>query len=161
MLRDLIALPDHSKVWIYQADRPFDDNSKELVRADIREFIDQWNSHSVPVESYGNLFHQQFIVLVANEEGHGVSGCSIDSSVQLIRALGEKYNMDFFNRNTFAYMTEKEEIKTIDKDSLPDLHQSGEINSSTLFFDNLVSNKKQFLEKWVIPLENSWHSRFL
>jgi len=161
MLRDLIALPDHSKVWIYQSNQAFSESEKEDVRYEIRQFVDNWQSHQIPVEAYGNLFHQQFIVLVANEGRHPVSGCSIDSSVALINQIASKYNKDMFDRRLMCYFDSEEEIKGVQMENMEQAYRDGEIDDESLFFNNLVKTKAEFLEKWIVPLKTSWHYRFV
>jgi hypothetical protein len=57
----------------------------------IEEMIDQfshnWNSHGIPVKATAHLFFGQFVVLMADETATGVSGCSTDSSVRLIKEI--------------------------------------------------------------------------
>lgn len=161
MIRDLIALPDTSKVWVYQSNKEFGDDIREQIRDQVRGFVHEWTSHQSPVEAYGNVFHRQFIVLVANEEKGAVSGCSIDGSVNLIRNIAASYNLDFFDRNIFSYMTEDKQIKTVTMSDLPEAYKNGIVTDETLFFNNLVKNKDQFLLDWIVPLKSSWHYRFV
>ena len=158
MRRDLIALPDDSKVWIYQATNPISEDVSDLIKDDIYNFTMQWASHGHALDCYGHLFHYQFLVLVADANSLP-SGCSIDSSVHFIKTIGEKYNIDFFDRMRFAYL-EGEDIKTVSNIEFKDLAASGDINSETYMFNNLVDNKGTFLENWIIPLNESWHQKF-
>ena len=161
MLRDLIALPDHSKVWVYQSNKPFSESEKEDVRYEIRQFVDNWTSHQMPVEAYGNLFHQQFIVLVANEENHAVSGCSIDSSVALINQIATKYDKDMFDRRLMCYFDKDENLLSIPMEHMAAAYEANQISDESLFFNNLVKTKAEFLQNWIVPLKTSWHYRFV
>jgi len=159
MRRDLIALPEASRVWIYQADRPLSYELSDQIKADLYDFSMSWSSHGKELDSYGHLFHFQFIVLVA--DGTNLpSGCSIDSSVHFIEALGKKYKVDFFGRTTFAYM-ENNQVKTVDSKDLAELYRNNTINAETLMFDNLVSTKETFIDGWIKPLAESWHKKFI
>jgi len=159
MRRDLIALPDDSKVWIYQAKQPLDEQSSQAIKDSLYDFSMQWKSHGQDIDSYAHLFHNQFIVLVA-DGSQLPSGCSIDSSVHFITELGNKYKADFFDRMTFAYL-EDDHVKTISNVEFKNAYTSNLVSKETLMFDNLVTNKKDFLEKWILPLEESWHTKFL
>ncbi len=159
MRRDLIALPDSSKVWIYQCQEPVSYEVGEQIRQDLYDFSMQWRSHGVELECYGNLFHYQFLVLVA-DPSNLPSGCSVDSSVHFVQALGQKYGRDFMDRMTYAYMQE-DEVKTISHQEFPSAYAAGEINDDTLIFNNLVDNKATFLEDWIVPLKESWHRKFI
>ena len=159
MRRDLIALPDNSKVWIYQAKEPFSAAAAQGLKQDLYDFTMQWASHGHQVDSYGHLFHSRFLVLVA--DGNNLpSGCSIDSSVHLIQELGNKYATDLLDRTTVCYLDEME-VKTVDLQSLSTAYAEGNITRDTLVFDNLVANKADFLSKWIIPIKESWHQRFI
>ncbi|MDB5281320.1 MAG: hypothetical protein JWO06_395, partial [Bacteroidota bacterium] len=82
------SLPPSSKVWIYQSSRPFSQGETETIRERIKQFVAEWNSHKVGVIGDGELLYDRFIVLMADEQQVGVSGCSIDSSVHFIKTLG-------------------------------------------------------------------------
>lgn len=162
MILDLIALDNSSRVWLYQADREFTYDELDEAREDIFNFLDQWTAHSVELNTYGNIFHRRFLGLFVDEStSTGASGCSIDSSVRFVQELGEKFGIDFFNRMIYSYMTAEEDIKLLAHHELSSAHKTGIINDDTLFFDNLVKTKGQFLERWLIPLKDSWHQKFL
>lgn len=161
MLRDLIALPMESKVWVYQGDREFSYDEMDDIRETLYDFVDNWESHGMAVQGYGNIFHRRFIVFVADETGHGVSGCSTDKSVNLVKELGEKFKAEFFDRWMFAFMDENEEIFTLSKDEFAQKYNNKELDQESLIFDPLVKTKDEFLKKWIIPIKDSWHKQFV
>ncbi len=161
MLRDLIALPNESKVWVYQGDREFTYDEMDDIREALYDFVENWESHGMPVQGYGNIFHRRFLVFVADESGHGVSGCSTDKSVNLVKYLGQRFNAQFFDRWMFAFMDEQEEIFTLSKDEFAQKYSSNELNEDSLIFDPLVKTKAEFLERWIIPIKDSWHKQFI
>jgi len=160
MLRDLIALPDESKVWIYQADRPLTYDEVDIVRPMLYQFAQDWNSHGQVVQAYANIFHMQFLVLVADESNLGVSGCSIDSSVNLIRQIESKIGVNCFDRHIYTYF-EGEDVKQVHHIHFKEAYDQGKLTADTLIFDNLVDNKAKFLEFWIKPIKDSWHQIFL
>jgi len=161
MLRELIALNNSSKVWIYQADREFTYDELDEIREELFPFVDAWSSHGADVPAYANVFHRRFLCFFADEsQMGGVSGCSIDSTVAFVRMIGEKYQVNFFDRMQYAYM-EDEEIKTVHHNQFKSEVEAGDIAQNTLFFDNLVSTKDKFLKNWLVPLEESWHKKML
>ncbi len=160
MLRELIALEDHAKIWVYQANRELSYDEIDSLRPEIFSFVDQWTSHHNSVLGYGNIFHKRFIALFVDESMAVTSGCSIDSSVAFIRAQGSKFGIDFFDRLNFTYL-DGEDVKDINTSELPNALGSNLITEQTLFFDNLVKTKGDFLSSWLKPLKDSWHSRFV
>jgi len=35
------------------------------------------------------------------------------------------------------------------------------VSKKTIVFNNLVTNKAEYLENWEVPAEESWHGRFM
>lgn len=157
----LIALEDSARVWLYQANRELTYDEIDIVRPAIYEFAQNWVSHNNSLLSYGNIFHRRFIGLFVDESASsGASGCSIDTSVQLVRSLGDQIGVDFFDRMSFCYL-EDEEIYQITPTELAEKYKNGQINDDTLFFDHLVKHKGAFIKSWLKPLGESWHKRFV
>jgi len=161
MILDLIALDNSSKVWIYQSDEEFTYDELDDAREDIFHFLNDWTAHRAELDCYGNIFHRRFLAFFVDESKAQASGCSIDASVKFVEALGKKMNKNFFDRMTYAYMTEDEEIHTIHHNDLQSAYAEGKIKEDTWFFDNLVKDKGDFLKNWIKPLNTSWHKRFL
>ena len=59
------------------------------------------------------------------------------------------------------YFMINDEVVECHMSHLPGLIKEGKINADTLFFDNLVKDKDQFLRSWVKPLKDSWLKRYL
>lgn len=146
--------PD-SRVWIYQSSRLFLLSEALEIEELLNKFTAEWRSHGAEVDAYGNLFFGQFLVLMADESRAGVSGCSTDSSVRFIKALGEKYGVDLFNRTTLAFVV-KEKIQLLPMSQLGYAVQNFFIDGDTLYFNNLVQTKKELEEKWIVPVKDSW-----
>lgn len=160
MVKDLIALDDSSRVWIYPSSEEFSHDELDIARPEIFDFMHQWTSHNRTLVSYGNIFHKRFLALFVDESVAGASGCSIDKSVHFVKYLESKYKKDFFNRQDVYFLVNEEVVKYQLKD-LKELKTSGKINSDTLFFDNLVNTKESFLNSWVKPIGEGWLNRFL
>src|SRR6201996_4040052 len=94
---------DNSRVWIYQSPRLFFLAEALQIEEKLDKFVAEWNSHGTPVKGYANLFYGQFIVLMADETASGVSGCSTDSSVRLIKEIEKEYNTPLFDRLMLAF----------------------------------------------------------
>lgn len=160
MILDLIALDNTSKVWIYQSNDELSYDELDEARAEIFEFLNDWTAHSKDLASYGNIFHRRFLAFFVDESKTYASGCSIDKSVKFVEYLGNKLGKNFFDRMTYAYMKD-EEIFTLHHNDIKKAYSSNLINNDTLFFDNLVKTKGEFLKSWIKPLNQSWHTRFL
>ena len=149
--------PD-SRVWIYQSSRFFTLTEALQVEGLLEDFVDHWQSHGAPVKGYANLLFGQFVVIMADERATGVSGCSTDSSVRVIKEIEKLFGVSMFDRQSLAFLR-KEKIELIPISQFPHAMDGGLINADTLYFNNLVATKKELLETWIIPVKNSWLAR--
>ncbi len=74
-----------SRVWIYQSNRQFTIDEALQIEELLEGFTSTWKSHGADVTGLARLLFGQFIILLADETATGVSGCSTDSSVRLIK----------------------------------------------------------------------------
>jgi len=146
---------DNSRVWIYQSSRLFFISEALQMEDMLNEFVTNWKSHGAPVKGYANLFFGQFIVLMADESATTVGGCSTDSSVHVIKAIEEKFNVQMFNRQNLAFIV-KDKIQLLPLNQLGYAVENNFINADTLYFNNTVLTKKELLDKWLIPVKESW-----
>ena len=146
---------DSSRVWIYQSSRLFFISEALEMEDMLNEFAANWKSHGTPVKGFANLFFGRFIVLMADETGTGVSGCSTDSSVHLIKSIEEKYNVQMFDRQSLAFVV-KDKIELLPLSQLEYAVENNFITPDTLYFNNTVLSKKEMIEKWIIPVKDSW-----
>ena len=54
-----------------------------------------------------------------------------------------------------------EASKIVSKDVFASLIDAGIVDDDTIVFNNLVSTKSEFEEKWKIPLAQSWHKQLI
>ncbi|MBK9108080.1 MAG: hypothetical protein IPM92_06750 [Saprospiraceae bacterium] len=159
-MTDLLSFPDHARVWIYGADKIIDANHIAGLHDEIFNFTKSWSSHQLAVKATGGLLHGFFIVFVVDETGNKPGGCSIDGSVQFIRKLGERENVDFLNRQIVYYLDE-DKVKCMPLSQLKAAFSNQDVTMDTLFFDTLVQDKINFLKAWLKPLKDSWQNKFL
>ena len=146
---------DDSRTWIYQSSRPFSIAESLEIGIRIKQFAAEWKSHGNPVKGTAWILFDRFIIIMADERATGVSGCSTDSSVRMIRDFEQQFGLTMFDRTSLAFWVE-EKIVLI---SLPEIQQAfdnGSITTETLYFNNLVQTKAEFEKNWITPLKNSW-----
>jgi hypothetical protein len=148
-------MDESSRVWIYQSSRLFTIQEAFEIEDMLNEFVGGWNSHGIPVKGYGNLFYGQFIVLMADETASGVSGCSTDSSVRLMKEIEQKFQVQLFNRLLLAFLIE-EKVQLLPLSQMEFATQNQFVSGETIYFNNTVQTKKELLEKWLIPVNASW-----
>lgn len=154
---DYNQLPTNSRVWIYQSNQTFSDTQTQEIQHQLEQFVAQWQSHGAPVKAWAGLRYQRFVIFVVDEAHEAPSGCSIDSSVALIKDIEQKMGVNMFDRLNFAYKVDTNTVKSADREDFANLYSSNKINDSTTVFNNLVNTKADLEAKWEIPLGASWH----
>lgn len=146
---------DESRVWIYQSERAFSQQEALGLIERLKEFSAQWLSHGSAVKSYANLLFDRFIVLMADESDVVVGGCSTDASTRFIKQLEKDYATALFNRQLLAFVID-ERIEAIPLNKVNEQIEAGHIGGDTLYFNNTILTKKALLDKWIIPVKESW-----
>ena len=93
------------------------------------------------------MLKDHFIIFGVDEKQIAASGCSIDSSVKLMKEIGEKFTIDFFDR--LKLIIEKDsEMKVISFSQLGDY-------SDWKIYNTLVNTVEQFNESFLIQVKDS------
>jgi hypothetical protein len=147
-----------SRVWIYQSNRLFTINEALEIEDMLKAFTSSWLSHGSPVKGAAYLFFGQFIILMADEKATGVSGCSTDSSVRLIKDIEQRFSVNMFDRTTLAFVI-KDKVQLLPLSQLQYAFDNRFIDSNTLYINNLVQTKNELENNWIIPIKDSWLSK--
>lgn len=146
--------PD-SRVWIYQSSRLFSMGEALQIEDLLNHFVANWKSHGDPVKGAAYLFFGQFIILMADERATGVSGCSTDSSVHLVKEIENLYKVNLFDRQNLAFVV-KDKIQLIPLSQFTYAVENNFISADTLYFNNTVLTKEALETNWLIPVQESW-----
>ena len=160
MFTEYKNLPNHSRVWIYQADREFTDREMDFISSKAEDFINQWTRHGDDLKGSFTFKYNQFLVLAVDESFNNVSGCSIDSSVRFVQALEKEFQLDLMNKMNITF----KDNDTINLAKLPDFQKFVKeqiVTAETIVFNNMVNTKEDFENNWEVPVSKSWHKRFL
>jgi hypothetical protein len=149
---------DSSKVWIYQSSRLFLMSEALEIETILEQFVSEWKSHGDTVKGYANLFFGQFIILMADETATGVSGCSTDSSVRLVKEIEQKFNVQLFFIHFLEFFV-KDKIQLLPLSQLGYAAENEFIKAESLYFNNTVLTKSELLKNWIIPVKESWLSK--
>ena len=153
------SINDHAKIWIYQADRPISTEEKAVIREQLDVFLSEWAAHGSALQAAGDVLYDYFLIICIDESFQIPSGCSIDSSVRFVQELGQRMNLDFFQRSNLAFDLETG-IKLIAMPDLKAASESGEIRADSLFFDNNIQSKNQLAGQWRVKAGESWLKRY-
>ena len=145
-----------SKVWIYQSNRKFTDSEVAAIQQQLDDFTAQWTAHGQQLKAKGEIYYSFFIVLTVDEGAASATGCSIDSSVKLMKEIEHTYGVDLFDRFNMAYKLD-DEVHVVTKEDFETLITIKKITAQTIVFNNLVQTLQEFEQKWEVPLQDSWH----
>jgi len=153
-----MSFSPQSRVWVYQSDRAFSNEEVNDIQQKLNEFTVQWKAHGHQLAAKAKVLYNFFIVFFVDEASAGVTGCSIDSSVRIIKEIEQQYAIDLFNRFNIAYKL-GDKVIVVNKEDFETLVNIKAIGPETTVFNNMVQNLQEFDTKWEIPFEQSWHSK--
>lgn len=156
-----VDVPEQARVWIYQSNKAFSSEQIQHLEQLLQKFVGQWQSHGKTVKAWAEVRYQHFIILAVDENYEAPSGCSIDSSVALMRQIEAEFGVTLFDRMCFAYKDQAGQVQTADRADFAALYAQKAIDDQTIVFNNLVNTKKALEEEWELPLSKSWHARMV
>lgn len=153
-------LEDSARVWIYQSVRKFTETEKNAISQTLSSFTQQWAAHGSPLKTSFTILYEQFIVLAADENFNEASGCSIDSSVHVMKAMDEQYSLGLFDRTQVAFL-KSGTVMMLKLSELPGRLAENTWQQDTLTFNNLVTTKGELGTRWIVPAGETWLKRYL
>lgn len=159
MRAEFEEMPGHSRLWVYQANRPLTEKEVGLLTDITANFVDQWQAHGKSLRASFEVRYDQFLILAVDESYNGATGCSIDSSVQLVRTLEQELKLSFLDRSKVALLHE-DKVALEPLAELKHLANQGTLTKNTVVFNNSVASMDQFRESWMVPAGDSWLKRY-
>lgn len=151
-------MPGHSRLWIYAASRTLTEAEERTIGESITGFCEQWAAHGRPLRASWKIHRQRFILLLADEQAAGASGCSIDASTREIRSLGEKIGVDLFDRRVPFIIND--EVVPIGLGELKTLLADGAWSADTPVLPMHASTRLEW-EEGPVPAASTWLNRYL
>ncbi|SMG33990.1 hypothetical protein SAMN05661096_02199 [Marivirga sericea] len=148
-----------SRLWVYQANRAFNENEKQFILENGKSFVETWTAHNKELNASIEIRYDQFIILAVDETNASATGCSIDKSVHFIKALENELKINLLEKSKVAFL-KNDEVILESLSSIKSKVESDEISADLLTFNNMVSDKNQFESNWLIPASESWMGRF-
>lgn len=153
-------LPETSRVWVYQANRSFSEQEQLEIKEKLQKFVEEWTAHGADLKASFELRYNRFLILALDQQMNAATGCSIDASVHFIQELEKKYKVDLLDKMNVSY----KQGEHIAYKSLTDFRKMAKdraVSPKTIVFNNLVTNKAEYISEWEVPASESWHKRFL
>jgi hypothetical protein len=153
-------LPDHSRLWIYLADRKFSEEEEKVIRDQLLSFCEQWEAHGNPLKTSFRVDRGQFLILSVDEGIGGASGCSIDGSVRVLKSLQERLGIDFLSRSRVPFLLDGE-VKLLPVRDLKQAFADGILGPATSTFHLLAATKSVLESDWILSAEKTWMAQYL
>jgi hypothetical protein len=154
------SLPEHARIWIYQADRPFAAQEQDIITACLTSFCHQWTAHNQPLQASFALRNDHFIILGVDEAFNEASGCSIDTSVREMTRLAHQLSIDFFNRTKVGFWINNR-VELVDLKALAQKRDEGFWNADTPIFNTTAATVGELKSRWLLSSADTWLSRYL
>ena len=159
MLTTVEVMPDSARLWVYQANRRLTAQEQEIIRQSTQQFINQWAAHGNGLTASYLLEDAHFLIIMVDERSAEASGCSIDSSVGLIRNLEQELNVSFLDRSIIA-IKNRSEIELLPLSSVKSSIAEGKITDDTEVYNNSVASYGEWKSSWKQKAPDSWMGRF-
>lgn len=154
-------LPDSSKVWIYQASRKLTKDEAAFILSAAETFVDSWTAHQAGLKAGASVVYNHFVIIAVDESFNNASGCSIDKQVHFVQSLGEKLNVDFFNRMNVVLKINDTDHLITSVNNIDLLLENKTITKDTFTYNNLVDNLHDFKTAWEVKVSDSWVVNFI
>jgi len=153
-------LPSNSRVWVYQSEREFTQEEIDFISKNAIQFIENWTKHGSDLQGSFTIKYNQFLVLAVDEGFNNVSGCSIDASVHFVQELEKSLEVDLMNKMNISFK-DGDNINIVKMNLFKEFAKENKVNTDTVVFNNMITTKDDFENKWEVPASQSWHKRFL
>ena len=148
-------ISNSSRIWIYQSDKEFSKDDIKYINDELILFCNNWTAHNNKLLSSFTIELNYFIILAVDETHFLTSGCSIDSSVNILKKIESKLKINLFDRMLIA-VNNNDNIEIV---SLTELKKK--IYKEMVIHNNLIFSKTDLKDNWKIKVENSWLKKYL
>lgn len=126
-----------SRIWLYQTNRPLNQEEQNKLREKLEIFAQNWQAHGKSLHA-NFWFHNPYLLICeVDEQIWSASGCSIDSKVHFLKQLGNDFQIDFFVRMKTIIRTQTGEFMQMDFKEVKNLQTPYQV------FNPTISNTKE------------------
>lgn len=153
-------LPESARLWVYGAAQPVAGDEAVHLLTLVQAFIEEWHAHGEPVVAGCDWMYDHFLLVGADEEATGVSGCSIDSLFRTLRRIEGEMGVTLLDSSLVFYRDTEGEVLAVPRGEFRALVEAGEISNRTRVFDNTVGTVAALHNgEWERPFAGSWQER--
>jgi hypothetical protein len=155
----LLRLSDGARVWVFGAQRPLDAGQAQALAEAAEAHVAAWTAHGAPVVGGWELRENTFLLVGADEEATGVSGCSVDALFHTLAQVERETGATLRDASAVWFRDADGGIRCVSREEFRELVGRGEVGARTRVFDLTVRTLAQAREGFEKPLAESWHAR--
>ncbi len=151
--------PGNARLWVYPLSQPLSEAGRARVTAQLSGFLHEWNSHGAPVIGAFEIVENRF-VMIAGYVADGVSGCSTDSMMRVMKELREQDGIDGFDRSLVFFRDADGVLRSVTREEFRALVAAGQVDADTTVFDATITLVGDLREgRFETTFGSSWHAR--
>jgi hypothetical protein len=148
-------MPENARLWNYTSSRLLGEAEVAALAVACQQFCNEWAAHGSPLKASFQMEYGCVLRLAVDESLHVASGCSIDSSVKLVKEWEQKLNISFFDRMLSVPMLGSE-TRPYGLEELKQAYEAGKIDEDTFISNTTAAQKIQLDHAPVLPLSVWW-----
>jgi len=146
-------ISNKSRAWIYILSEEISEKNKNKLNEYLKSICEDWQSHGSIIKSSFIISKNRFILLFAEE--NTVSGCSIDASFNKLRKILNHLEIGL-DSNSKIGIFKKEKMYFFDRIGIIKSIKNKTLERKDLMINTTVKNKEEYMNSWVIKIEDSW-----
>ena len=148
---------DDARVWVYAFQKDLDESSLEVVHSALADFCNHWQSHGEPVTGRYLIYKHRFAI-ISGITAEGLSGFSIDSSVQVFKKLHIEHNLSALDAVLVHYL-EGGAVQSVTRAAFAERCKRGEVSPDTIVYNCSIQTVGELRAgKFECPFNESWHA---
>ena len=149
----LKKISNKSRAWVYILSDDISEIFKNKLSKYLKSICEDWQSHGSIIKSSYAVSKNRFILLFAEE--NTVSGCSIDASFNKLRKILNHLEIGL-DSNSKIGIFKKEKMYFFDRIGIIKSIKNKTLERKDLMINTTVKNKEEYMNSWVIKIEDSW-----
>lgn len=153
-------MPGHARIWTYTSNRKLEKKELDILSSRLSVFCEQWNTHGALMPTSFEIRFDQVIILAVDESQLGASGCSIDSSVRLLRDIETEFGIDLLNQGKVSFLHGENNLEVNNLLGIKSKVKEGILKAETIVLNPVVQSKSDLEKNWKIKAKESWLNKF-
>lgn len=159
MYVDFKDMPETSKIWIYQSSREITKSEEVQIKTDIENFVNNWTAHSEKLAASFQIKYHYFIIISVDISVNDTTGCSQDALFREIQSIEKRYDLSLLDREKMAFFIDKK-VQIMPLNEIKSHIKNGNINTQSIFFNNLSPFLGDLNDKWMISAGETWLKKY-